>query len=194
MKRIDKKWLCVSFLAGLIILYVCGSNVWAAEDSGGWRTTYDLVLKWINFFILAFVVFKYGRTPLMNFLKGQKEKWAQEIKDLEMNKEDAVAKIRQTEKLIEESDVRLAELKDRIVQQGEKRKQEIIDLAEHHSRIMFEDARHRVEAHIAESKNAFRAEMVDAAIDLAIQRLPHEITKDDNQRFLDEYLTHAPGK
>ena len=101
----------------------------------------------------------------MNFLKGQKDKWAQEIKQLEDEKEAAVAKTKQALLSVEESDARFVELKDRIVQQGEKRKQEIIELAHHHSRMMLDDAHRRVESHLLETKNALKAEIVDMAMD-----------------------------
>jgi F-type H+-transporting ATPase subunit b len=188
MKRIDKTSLWASFLLGIVMLHFWGYDVWAAEGSGHWRPTYDLVLKWINFLIFVYLIVRFGKTPLLNFLKGQKEKWAQEIKNLEDNKEDAAAKVIQIQKQIEESDVRFAELRDRIIQQGEKKKQEIIESAKRESQVLFNNAQRRIDSHITEIKGAFKAEMVDAAIGLAMERLPREITHEDNDKFTRLFL------
>jgi len=188
MNRQNKIWLCGFFLAGIISLHLWGDTAWAAENTGNWRSTYDLVLKWINFLILVFVVVKFGKAPLMNFLKGQKEKWVREIKELEDNKANMDADISQSLTIIEESDMRFAELKERIAQQGEQKKQEIIETARQHSQIMFDNAQRRIESHIMEARNAFKAQMVDAAIALAMERLSQEITAADNQKFLDQYM------
>jgi F-type H+-transporting ATPase subunit b len=188
MKRIDKTSLWGSFLLGIVMLHFLGYDVWAAESSGHWRSTYDLVLKWINFLILAYLIVRFGKTPLLNFLKGQKDKWTQEIRELENNKNDAAAKVIQIQKHIEESDIRFAELKERIIQQGEKKKQEIIESAKRESRVLLNNAQRRIDSHIMEIKGAFKAEMVDAAIGLAMERLPQEITDEDNEKFLADYL------
>lgn len=190
MKRLDKiMWLCFYFLVGIISFYLCGQDVWAAENAGSWRSTYDIVLKWINFIILAFVLVKFGRAPLMNFLRGKKEILAREIKQIENEKAELKGKIKETSKILDESEVRFAELKERIVRQGEKKKEAIIQTAQKQSKMMLEDAKRRIDTYFMQAKNKFRAEMIDSAIDLAVERLPKEITAEDNEKLTIEYLT-----
>lgn len=190
MKRLDNIiWLCFYFLAGIIIFHLCGQDVWAAESAGSWRSTYDIVLKWINFLILAFVLVKFGKTPLMNFLHGQKENVEREIKQIEDEKAELKDKIKETYKILDESEVRFAELKERIVRQGEKKKENLIQKAQNQSKTMLEDAKRRIETQFVQAKIKFKAEMIDKAIDLAVERLPKEITAEDNEKFTSEYLT-----
>jgi len=190
MKRLDKiMWLCFYFLVGIISFHLCGQEVWAAETAGSWRSTYDIVLKWINFIILVFIIVKFGKTPLMNFLKGQKENLAREIKQIENEKAELKGKIKETSKILDESEVRFAELKDRIVLHGEKKKEAIIQTAQNQSKTMLEDAKRRIDTHFIQAKNKFRAEMIDSAFDLAMERFPKEITAEDNEKLTMEYLT-----
>jgi F-type H+-transporting ATPase subunit b len=190
MKRFDKTmWLCVYFLAGIISFHLCGQDVWAAENAGGWRSTYDIILKWINFIILAFVLVKFGRAPLMNFLQGKKENLAREIKQIEDEKAELKGKIMETSKILDESEVRFEELKERIVRQGEQKKEAIIQTAEDQSKMMLEDAKRRIDAYFVKAKNKFKAELIDRAFDLAMERLPKEITTEDNDKLTAEYLT-----
>ena len=189
MKRVNGiTLLCFCITAGVLSLHFLGHEAFAAEKSSSWRPTYDLILRWINFGIIVFVLNKYAKAPLMNFLRGQKEKLAKEIKKLEDKKENVAANIKETQKVIDVSEVRFAELKERIVQQGERKKQEIIESAQQQSKMMLKNARRRIDSQFDQAKSAFRAELIDAAIELAMQRLPQEITDEDHDKCLDQYL------
>ncbi|MBW1959113.1 MAG: ATP synthase F0 subunit B [Deltaproteobacteria bacterium] len=176
-------------IAGILSLHFLGYEALAAEKASSWRPIYDLILRWINFGIIVFLVFKYLKTPIMNFLRGQKEKLAQEIKRLEDKKQGISANIEEILKTIDESEVRFTELKERIVRQGEKKKKVIIQTAQKQSKMMLEDAKRRIDTHFIQAKNKFKAEMIDKAIDLAMERLPKEITTEDNEKLTIEYLT-----
>jgi F-type H+-transporting ATPase subunit b len=127
----------------------------------------------------------------MNFLRGQKDTLAEEIHRLENEKQDAEAKIKETLRAVDESEVRFSELKDRIVQQGEKKKIEIIESAQNQSKMMLQDAKRRIDAHFLHAKNEFRAELIDKAMDMALERLPKEITPEDNDKFARLFLESA---
>lgn len=176
-------------IAGILSLHFWGYEAFAAEKSSSWRPIYDLILRWINFGIIVFLVIKYLKTPIMNFLRGQKEKLAQEIKRLEDKKQGISENIEETLKTIDESEVRFAELKERIVYQGEKKKEAIIQTAQKQSKIMLEDAKRRIDNYFIQAKTKFRAELIDRAIDLAMEKLPKEITAEDNEKLTSEYLT-----
>ena len=190
MKRVHTLvWLCGCILAGALCLHYLGAEAWASETSGGWRPIYDEVLLWINFGILVFVFVKYGKKPFMNFLLGQKEKITLDIARIEEKKAKAVDKTREINRMLDESDVHFARIKERIVEQGTRKKQDIIVAARKESRYILEDANRRIGSYILEARNAVKAELVDKAIELAMEKLPQEITAADNEKFLNDYLT-----
>ena len=190
MKCAKKIVLIFCFIiAGILSLHFLGHEAFAAEKASSWRPIYDLILRWINFGIIVFLVVKYGKTPIMNFLRGQKEKLAREIKRLEDKKEGIAANIEKTHKTIDESEVRFAEIKERIVRQGEKKKDAIIQTAQKQSKMMLEDGKRRIDTYFIQAKNKFKAEMIDRAIDLAMERFPKDITDEDNEKLTIEYLT-----
>ena len=189
MKYVRKTvWMFVWMMVLVFSLHFFGYETFAAEKTIKWRPIYDLVLRWINFGIIVFIFYRYAKTPIMNFLRGQKEKLAEEIKELEDKKEDIDNKVKETQKALDESEARFADLKERIIQQGDRKKQEIIDSAKNHSRIMLESANRKIDSYILSSKNTFKAELIDAAVDLAMKRLPQQITDKDNEKFIDQYL------
>ncbi len=190
MKRVTKKMgLFYFIMAETMSLHFLGFEAFASESSGGWRPIYDEVLLWFNFGIIVFVFIKYGKTPLMNFLRGRKDKIAQEIERIEEKKKQAADKVTEINKMVDESKARFAKIKDRIVEQGERKKAEIIESAQNQSKTMIVNAKQRIESHFEQAKNEFRAELIDKAVDLALERLPKEMTPEDSEKFTREFLT-----
>jgi F-type H+-transporting ATPase subunit b len=195
MKRVNKKiGLFYFIMAEIMSLHFLGFEALASESSGGWRPIYDEVLLWFNFGIIVFVFIKYGKTPLMNFLHGRKEKIAREIEQIEEKKKQAADKVTEIKKMVDESKARFAKIKDQIVEQGERKKAEIIQTAQAQSESMIVDAKRRIESHFIQAKNDFRAELIDNAIDLALERFPKEMTPEDNDKFTREFLTSTAAE
>lgn len=180
--------------AGILSLHLLGSDAYAAEKTSNWRPVYDMIMRWVNFGIIVFLVYRYARKPIMNFLRGQKDKVADEIKELETRRDEMVAKIDQTQKVIEESDVRFAKLKERIIQQGERKKAEIIESAQSHGKAMIADATRRIDTHFLQAKNTLKSELIDKAIEMALEKLPAQITPEDNENFTRDFLDGASTK
>ena len=136
-----------------------------------------------------FVIYKYGKSPIINFLKGRKKKLAREMKELENAKRNVMEKINETRKIIDESEVRFLELKERIANHGERKKAEIIESAKQQSQMMIEDVKRRIDSHFLNAKDQFKAELTDTAIDLAMKKLPSEMPDKDIKKLIDDYLT-----
>ncbi len=190
MKKFNKTGM-LFFYTMVICLHVLGAKPWPAEKAGAWRSTYDVIMLWLNFGIRAFVVIKFGRKPLMNFLNGQKREVADEINQVEGEKEIIVSKIKETYKILDESEVQFSNLKQKIVDQGEKKRQDIIEEAQRQSHMMLETSKQKIGSRILQAKSKFRSEMIDEAVALATERLPKEISDEDDQKFVEQYVTSA---
>lgn len=186
MKSYHKIAYCIGLC--LIIVMISFSSSFADEASNNWRQTYDLVMKWVNFFILAFVLIYFGKRPFMNFLNGRKDAIAREIKMIEDEKQKMVEKVQQTAKELEESEIRFQELKQKIISKGEKEKAAIIEEARTQAKIMFETAKQKLEGRIMLAKQQYKEELIDAAINLAMESLPAILTADDNKKMVNRYI------
>jgi len=162
-----------------------------AAEAGGWRPTYDLVMRWLNFLILVFVIVKYSRRPLANFLKGRQKEIGAEIEQIEQEKETINKAAVEARRNLEESARRLEELQQRIIERGEKRKLEIIAEARQEGRHIMESARRKVEGTLLQAKNKVREEMIDKAVAIALEKLPTEITARDNEKLFTQFLASA---
>jgi len=181
-------------MVALLVVFSGVGEALAAEGSGGWRSTYDLVMRWVNFAILAFVIVKFARLPLKNFLSGKGQEISLQIRRLEDEKNQLVQRVRQAENELEDSTGRLLEIKERIVQSGERRKQEILAEAHQESQIIMENAKRKIEGRLLQAQSVLRAEMIDAAADLALEKLPGMVTAEDNQKLLQSYMAQAAGE
>ena len=186
--------ICCFLLAVVIGILLLGTEASAADNSGDWRPVFDLVMRWLNFGIIVFILVKYGRTPIKDFLLSRREEVAREIEMVEQKKEAANKKIQDAARMLEESEVRFARVKERIIQEGETKKQKLIEDAQQESKILLESTKKKIENQLLVAKRAFKSELVDTAISLAMKRLPDEITTEDNQQFTHQFLTSASAK
>jgi F-type H+-transporting ATPase subunit b len=192
MKGVKKlAGICCFIFAVVIGIHLLGSEASAADNSGNWRPVFDLVMRWLNFGIIVFILVKYARTPIKDFLLSRREEVAREIEMVEEKKEEANKKIQDAARMLDESQVRFARVKERIIQEGETKKQKLIEDAQQESKILLESTMKKIESQLLDAKRAFKSELVDTAISLAMKRLPDEITTEDNQNFTNQFLASA---
>lgn len=177
------------------VLAVATTALAAEGTVPDWRPTYDLAMRWVNFLILAFLLYKFLKKPIVEFLSGQKEKVAREIRLIEEEKQAAETKIKETLELVEEAESRFDDMRRRIVDEGAVIRDRMIEDAKSHSEVMIRDAQQRAEHMYTHARDRFRAELVDAAIEIALKKIPGEITEEDNERFVANFMSGvAAGK
>jgi len=186
-RRFFFRWLpFIIFSLPLLI-----SPAFAAGEAGGWRSIYDEIMRWLNFSIFVLVIIKFARVPLVDFLKGRKEEVADEIKQVETQKQRAEEDVQGIVQQFEESSRHLEKIKTRILNQGERRKQQIITDARSESEMMLNASKINIKGQIANARDRLRFEIIDEAIDMALKRLPNEITDQDNAKIVNDYFQQA---
>jgi F-type H+-transporting ATPase subunit b len=187
-------FFCCYLIAVCVALLSGSTDALAAETTDDWRSTFDLVMRWLNFAIIAFVLVKFGRKPIKDFFSNRREEIDHQIKKFEQQKEAAEEKIEEANKALKNSITRFENVKKRIIEDGEKRKQQIIEDARQESMILLAGTRQRIENQIVEARNLIRSELIESAIALAEKRLPEEITAVDEQKLLYHFMESTSGK
>jgi F-type H+-transporting ATPase subunit b len=188
-RKVTPGTLVLWCLLGVLGVHLTAGLAVAAD--GGWRPTYDLVMRWLNFLILVGVIVRYARQPVKTFLEGRSAEVRIEIDTLEEQKAEAVAAVSALRRRLVDSEARLEEMKVRLLAEGERRKQTLIDQAELESAMMLKDAERKVEGLLHHARRTLRAELVDEAIELAARRLPEEIRAEDHQRLTASFFEAA---
>ena len=182
------KAICVT---GMLLLI---PGICAASEAGGWRPTYDMIMKWLNFFIFVFIIVKYSRKPLAGFLKGRREEIRNEINQIEKKKEEITTATEAANAALGHSADRLEKLKQRIIDQGKQKKLQIIADAQKEGHHILAGAKRKIQGSILQARNKIRMEMIDRATDIAMERLPGEVTEHDNQKLMEQFLISASGE
>lgn len=163
-------------------------NVYASEGISTGRKIWDNVMLFVNFGILLFFFLKYVKKPLLDFLRGARDKIQEELDTvgtaLSHIKSD---KDSQREKL-KHMDQRVQELRKSVLELGQKEKEEIIEQAKSAAEKMIRDAEIYSNYRLAMAKKALSDEMVDIAISMVEERLKAGISDEDNQRIIDEFV------
>ena len=179
--------LCVTGLLVGFIMVALPAAVQAADAQ--WRPTYDVAMRWVNFIILVAVIVKYAREPIKDFLKLKKSDIVSELGELETEKARIISDIKVLKNKRAENRVHFQELKNRLIAQGETRKQQMVDQARQQSKIMLEESRRKMENRIIQAKAGLKMELLDLAIDQAMAKLPSVMNAGDTQQFLDDYMS-----
>jgi len=187
-------FFCGYIIPGLVGLHFFGPEAFAADNTDSWRPVFDLVMRWANFGILAFLLIKFTRTPLRDFFQSRKKELSREIEKLENEKEKILQDINENLKALEESGVRFEKLKERIIAQGEINKQKIIEDAQQESRILLKGAKQKIENRFIVARNAFRSELIDSAIAIATDRLSKEMTSKDKKKWVDHFVASTQSR
>jgi len=195
MKPSKKKIIIMLLTVAGIMSVLLGPQLARAADSpDNWRKTYDQILVWINFGIFVFLIIRFLRTPLKKFIAGKQNEFERKISRLEEEKNEADKKIQDILQAVDDSRSEFDVLQQKIIEQGERKKKEIIDDARRMGRATLEGAQQRVENQIHRARKKLRDELVDAAVELALEKLPKIVTADDNRNLIQHYIVGAVGK
>lgn len=164
---------------------------WASADTvfGVPRHSWDLALKLINFSILAFVIVKYGKAPLMGFLRGQREAVAGQFEELKSEAQQIEDLQAEQDRLIAGLDAKIAEIVKYYQEIGTEEKRMILERAEATRDFMLKDADASIAREFEESRKIFRAEVIDIAVSLAGTRIEKNLNASDQGKLLNDYMT-----
>ncbi|MDI6795736.1 MAG: ATP synthase F0 subunit B [Desulfatibacillaceae bacterium] len=162
-----------------------------ASDAAGWRGTYDVVMLWINFCILVFLLVKFLRKPLMGFLGEQRKLVEDQLEKLEKRRLGVIQEMAELNEKIAARDKWIIELVEQTRLQAEQERKQIVDDARAESTMLMENAKIRIQARILETKLQLREELLELAMDIAINEIPRIITSQDQDRLLGFYMENA---
>jgi F-type H+-transporting ATPase subunit b len=178
-------------LAVAIIMTCWVASAWGAEKFEFTRETYDLMMRWVNFIILAALIIKYARRPIANFLKEKRDEVAKSIEKLETQKQTAKDQLLQYQNQLTASENQLAQIKQKIIAEGEQLKAKLIADAQTDSRILMETAQLRISHMIRETHGRIRTELIDTAAEIALAKLSETITAADNDKLIHQWMDAA---
>ncbi len=176
----------------LAVLLVLGLSSLACAAGGGHADSgvllKDFLFRVLNFGIVVALLVYFLRKPLKKGLAGRREDIEKALDEAKQAKEEAEAKFADYDRKLDQATEEIAEISASIRREGELEKQKIIANANEMAAKIEQDAEKAAALEVAKAKTELQREAVQLAVDLAEKKLKKNFTKDDDARFIDEYI------
>ncbi|HAM49580.1 MAG TPA: ATP synthase F0 subunit B [Nitrospiraceae bacterium] len=179
---------------GCVLQVALASIAFGAEQApagGEWK---EWLWKILNFGILVFILVKFLRKPLREFLRKRTELIEKTLKEAQEAKELAEKALAEVEGRLKLKDKEIEDIlaqaqrsakteHDLLLQNGEQMKEKIL-----------EQARTNIEYELRLAKESIKAEAVQIAMELAEKKLKEKLTKENQFKLIEESVTRLEGK
>jgi F-type H+-transporting ATPase subunit b len=154
----------------------------------------DYLWKIINFGILFFILFKFGKKPIQSFLKQRTELIEKTLKEAKEAKELAQKALQEVEERFRTKDKDIEEILSASKRAGEQERERLLEEGNKLREKIYEQAKVNIDYELKHAKDAIKAEAVEIAMELAEKKLKEKLTKKDQERLLEESLMKIGGK
>jgi len=186
-----------SFLA-LLILNLVFVTIIFASSGGGEEAHSSLVKEYaykiINFVLIFGIIIYFARKPIKNMLKQRAEMIEKTLKEAQEAKEVAQKALQEAQTRLQTKDKEIQEILQVSKQAGEQEKARLIEESERLKERIFEQAKVNIEYELKGAKDALKAEAVEIAMELAEKKIKEKLTKEEQEKLLQESLTKIGGK
>jgi F-type H+-transporting ATPase subunit b len=153
---------------------------------GGWAVTDTY--RVMNFAVLFIALFLIARKPLPKALNSRIDGIREQLDDLESKKSDAEQNLIQYNQKIAALDQESESIVQEYIRQGEEAKTRIIEEAGTAAEKLKEQAAKNIANEVNTAKDRIKTNVVEAALKKAEEMIKANITQDDQNRLVDEYL------
>jgi len=187
--RINKSILAETMLlVGVFWFFAPYAEVLAADELSLGRKLWDNSLLFINFGILVFLFLKYGRKPLVDYLRGVRKDVESDLNKVETRLSHATS-LRDAElDKLEGIQAHLDKIREDILELGRHEKEKHIEEGKIAAENMIQHAKNYAHNKIQEAKKVVADEMIDRAFSTVEKVLVKEFSPKDNENVIDQFL------
>jgi len=169
--------------------------VFAAEGGGEHGgSAMEWVWRLVNFGILVFVLVKFTGKPMKDYFQQRKALIEKSIQEAREAKELAAKALAEVEERLKLKDKEIETIKAASVSSGEREKIRLIEEGERLRTQILQQAKSNIDYEVKKAKDIIKAEAVEAAMQLAEEKIKSKMTKEDQDRLLQESLKLLEGK
>lgn len=140
------------------------------------------------------ILFKFGKKPLGDFLKKRTELIEKTLNEAKEAKEAALKALKEAEERLKTKDAEVEAIISAAKKSGEVERDRIIEESGKLKEKILEQAKTNIEYELKHAKEAIKAEAVELAMELAEKKLKDKLTKEEQEKLLDESLVKIGGR
>jgi F-type H+-transporting ATPase subunit b len=180
-------------IAFCILSFAFAFIAFAAEEEAAQPIWKEYIWKVINFGILFFILYKFGKKPIQSMLKQRSEMIEKTLKEAREARELAEKALREVDVRLKEKDKEIQEILSVTRRSGETERENLIEQGNRLREKILEQAKANIAYELKHAKEAIKAEAAEIAIELAEKKLKEKLTKEQQERLLDESIAKIGG-
>ncbi|UCG38079.1 MAG: ATP synthase F0 subunit B [bacterium] len=177
---------------GLRVLFLMALPALAAAATeggeGGGRAIFDLVMRFLNFAILAGALFYFARKPIVNAIRNSIESVRTMIREAEETRQAAEIRMKEADEKLAGVDREMADLLASARKESEAEKERILAEAAEAVENLKIEATMAIEQELKKSQEILKREAAEVAVALAEEIISKKMTSEDQRKFVSEYL------
>lgn len=182
-----KKFKTVGLVTAALVLCAAVAFASGGED-GGHNKLLDLLYRFINFGIVAFLVYKFAGKRFSDALTGRSKQIETDLADLDERKDDAEKRLLEVEASIANLEAEKAKIIADAKAQGEAMRQAIIEKAETQAEQIKAQAEVSAAQEAKLAVDAIRGELAEKIAAAAEELVKKQLKKKDHEDLVNEYL------
>lgn len=180
--------ILIGLLVALLFLSFEAALAASGEDSGskGWGNVdwYRLM----NFVVLAGALVFILRKPVSQALSSRIKGIQEQLESLEIQRAEAEKRLAQYNEKLSQLEAEAAKIVDAYIKQANEAKAKILKEAEQTAEKLRAQARRNIEHEFVKAKQKLQQEVVESSLQKAEESLKKEITAQDQDKLIDEYI------
>lgn len=184
MSRISLRlWFAVF---GFFLQALSVNNLWAS--GGGSRISGEVFWQVVSFVLLVILLAYVLKRPVRLFLMKRQDDIKNSLEQSAKKEEESRKNFESWERKLNSLSQEIAELHQKISQEGEVERQRIIERALEEGDRIQKQARVVAEQEVKKARSALRREMVDLSVELTEKLLKESTQPQDQERLVREYI------
>ncbi len=179
------------FLLQVSLAYASGGADAGHEGNKKW---FDFFWKTFDFIILVGFLYWLLAAKIKEFFVGRRQDIKDSLENAVKQKTEAEGKFREYSEKIDKASAEIDGIFEMIKAQGVVEKQKIIEDAEKVARKIKEDSQLRTTQELKKASDQLRAEAVRLSVQMAEEILKRNITVQDHEAIVREYMEKAVNK
>ena len=190
-RQFGSKKRCAVFMGVLVVLLGLSLGTAMAASGGdsgakGWVKTDWFRL--MNFVVLAGALFFVLRKPVSQALSSRIKSIQEQLESLETQRAEAEKQLAQYNEKLSQLESEAAKIVDAYIKQGNEAKAKILKEAEQNAEKLQAQARRNIEHEFDKAKQKLQQEVVESSLKKAEESLKKEITAQDQDKLINEYI------
>ncbi|MDD2335866.1 MAG: ATP synthase F0 subunit B [Geobacteraceae bacterium] len=174
---------------GIIFLSTSGLAAEAAQHADSGAQIKDFAYRLLNFGLLAGILYwALKKANVKGLLEARRAEVAKVLREAQEIREDAERKLAEYSEKLEKATCEIDEIYSAIKQEGEAEKSRIIREAKEAAERIRKQAQVSADQEVQQACVRLQAETARLAVQLAKTTLIQSVNRDDQDRFVDEYL------